>query len=201
VDRANEEQARVLADAAHDLANRFHRFHYYTDLLDSALEPGQEAAADLLERLRRTMEEIEALTRGVLSFVRPVELKRMAVSLGDLVTSLVQHAGDLPLEVRVDDEGRALRVDVDPLRISEVLGVVGEAACAAAAGPVIVEVLASGDPLGLRLVVEGSAQPAPQPDLRLARAARIASLHGGSLEVTGGDRLALTLWLPRAASE
>lgn len=194
---ATDDNGQVLGEVSHDLANRFHRFYYYAELLEGALGPDSEAAVELLDRARATVEDIESMTRAALAFVRPMDLHLLDVRLSDLVMSLRQHAGEHPVEVRGDDRTGQARVQVDPSRISEALATL----CRTAVNlldegvPLVVELL-EGDPVGLRLALPTETDPATGIGLPLALTAKIARSHGGTLDLKGGRDASLTLWLP-----
>lgn len=202
MDPGDEESGKVLAEVSHDLANRFHRFHYYAEMLESSLESDPAGALGLLERIRATVDDVEELTRGTLSYVRPMKLHLLEVRMQDLVASLRQHAGEGALEVKAPAPALERRVKVDPSRISEVLSVLCRTAMerAATAAPLVLE-LVDGDPVAMQLAFASRDATPPELDLRLALAARIVRLHGGSLHVQGGDRPSLTLRLPSAGQE
>lgn len=194
-----EDEQRVLAEASHDLANRFHRSYYFLDLLSDSVDDG---GGDHFQRLRETIEDIESIARRTLQFLRPLELRTIRVRLEDLVASLRQHVGLAGLEVRGEDGAGRLEVAVDPARISETLAVLGRCVAAgdAVGRPLRVELL-GGNPAGLRLGRDGERAPVPFPHLELALAARVVRLHGGSLEVDDtpdGAAPSFTLRLPVA---
>ena len=193
----NDDDQRVLSEASHDLANRIHRSYYFLELLSDAVGSEDEKAASLLSRLREALEDIEAIVRSTLNYIRPIELRRMRVRMDDLVASLRQHVGMRSVELGGDTGAGRCEVSVDPARISEALGVLCKAATADATGekPLVVELL-SGDPVGLRIHCQHG--PGVQADIGFALTARIVRLHGGALDVTGGDQSSLTLRLPLA---
>lgn len=195
-----DDQQRVLSEASHDLANRFHRSYYFLELLGEAIGPGNDGAESLLTRLRETVEDIESISRSTLDFIRPLELRTLRVRMDDLVSSLRQHVGLHPVELGGDTEAGRSEVEVDPARISEALAIL----CRTALGgdetqaPVIVELI-GGDPVGLCIRGAAKALGATRADLDLALTAKIARLHGGALDIGGGDSLSMTLRLPVAA--
>lgn len=197
MERVDEQQDRVLAEVAHDLANHFHRFYYYFELLEGAADGSVEAAADLIERTRRTVEDIETLTKAALAFVRPMELRMLRVSVGDLVSSLRQHAGDREILVSGEDGARAAGVEIDPARLSEALATLvrGATGRAEAGEPLRVELI-GGTSVGLRFHLEGRAKPERGDHLALALAGKILDLHGGQLDLGPPESTAWTLWLP-----
>lgn len=202
MERETDDTGQVLGEVSHDLANRFHRFYYYAELLEGALRPDSEAAVELLDRARATVEEIESMTRAALAFVRPMDLHPLDVRLSDLVVSLSQHAGDHPVEVRGDERAGEARVRIDPSRLSEALATLCRTAVdfIGHGAPLVVELM-DGDPVGLRLPLPAESDPATSVGLPLALTARIAQLHGGSLDMKGGPDASLTLWLPVSRRE
>jgi signal transduction histidine kinase len=199
VSAENEEQQRVLSEVSHDLANRFHRSYYFLELLADSLDPANEGAASLMEKLRATVEELESMTRRALDFLRPMELRTLRVRLSDLTASMRQHAGMREIELRGGDENGACEVDVDPARISEALAFVCRAATDGdeSKEPMVVE-LVGGNPVGLRVYRLTGAPEAALTDLPMALTARIARLHGGALEIDNPNGASLTLRLPLA---
>jgi signal transduction histidine kinase len=197
-----EEQHRVLSEVSHDLANQFHRTYYLIELLGEALPPGNATTGDLLGRLRETVEDIESMSRSALAFMRPIDLQFLRVRLEDLATSLRQHVGMRPIELKDDASAGRCEVDVDPARISEALGFLCRAAIADdnSEEPVTVE-LFGGDPVALRIRRAAGATKPAHIDLRLALTARIARLHGGALDIEDGEAASITLRLPVAAAE
>jgi len=194
-----DDQQRVLSEASHDLANRFHRSYYFLELLGEAIGPDNDSAESLLTRLRETVEDIESISRSTLDFIRPLELRTLRVRMDDLVASLRQHVGLRPVELGGDTEAGRSEVEVDPARISEALAIL----CRTVVGdddtqsPVIVELI-GGDPVGLCIRGAAKALGATHADIALALTARIARLHGGALDIGGGDSLSMTLRLPVA---
>lgn len=178
-----EDQQRVLSEASHDLANGFHRSYYFLDLLADSLDPSGSGPGEQLERLRETLEGIEAIARQTLQYVRPVELRTIRVRLDDLVASLSQHAGLSGVEIGGDAAAGSLEVAVDPTRIAEVLGVLCRDTDGRTGGRLQVNLL-GGDPAGLRIARVGAT--AGKPDLALAVAARTVRLHGGELTLDDG---------------
>lgn len=210
-----DEQNRVLSEVSHDLANQFHRAYYLMDLIGEVPAPDNEAAGPLLERLRETVEEIESMARGALSFVRPLDLRRLRVRLQDLTASLRQHAGMRSIELRGDMAAGLCEIDVDPAKISEALATLCRTATANddSQAPVVVELFA-GETVALRIYRNGRTGPtasdatdaidarASKPtrmDLGLALSTRIARLHGGDIDIDDGEPSSLTLRLPLAA--
>lgn len=199
-----EDEQCVLSEASHDLANRFHRSYYLLELLSDALSDVPEAggAAELIERLKDTIEDIESLARRTFQFVRPLELRTIRVPLEDLVASLQQHAGMQGLEVRGERMSGRCEVAVDPARISEALAAISEALGSGQSSPLPIHVeFLGGDPVGLRIGLDAGTGPAPAPHLALAVAARIVRMHGGNLgidETTDGRAPSFTLRLPVA---
>jgi len=201
VPREIEDPQRVLSEASHDLANRFHRSYYFLDLLAEAVEGSEAQAGEQVQRLRDTLEDIESIARQTLQFLRPVELRTIRVRLDDLLASLRGHAGLRGLEVGGDAEAGSLEVAVDPARISEVLAAMGRAVVDGDEGTSPLQVrLLGGDLPGLKLSRDGAAAPTPAPDLPLAIAARLVRLHGGTLALDESQDGApsLTLRLPVA---
>jgi hypothetical protein len=119
--------------------------------------------------------------------------------MDDLVASLRQHVGLRPVELRGDLEAGKSEVSVDPARISEALAFLCRAASSGSEPdtPITIELL-GGDPVGLRILRSGTADPGAEDGLRLAQTARIVALHGGALDVHGGERASWTLQLPVA---
>jgi signal transduction histidine kinase len=202
VEHATDDTGHVLGEVSHDLANRFHRFYYYAELLEGALGPDSEAAVELLDRARATVEDIESMTRAALAFVRPMDLHLLDIRLSDLVLSLRQHAGEHPVEVRGDERTGHARVEVDPSRISEALATLCRTAVdfLDEGAPLVVE-LVDGDPVGLRLALSAESEAATSGGLPLALTAKIARSHGGNLDLKGGRDASLTLWLPVSRRE
>ena len=197
-----DDEQRVLSEASHDLANRIHRSYYFLELLSDAVGPDAETATSLLSRLRETIEDVEKIVRTTLAFVRPIELRLLQVRLEDLVASMRTHVGMRSVVLGGDSEAGRSPVRVDPARNSEALGLLCQAAMAGADGdaPLNVE-LDGGDPVGLRILRKNGTQPAGDTDLGIALTARIARLHGGALDVEGGEAPSLTLRLPGANQE
>jgi len=195
-----EDQQVVLSEVSHDLANRFHRSYYFLELLGDALDPSSDAAPSLLAGLRGTVEDIESMTRSALDFVRPIELRKLRVRLGDLTTSMRQHVGMREIDVRGDLAAGRWEVDVDPARISEALAFLCRVATEGDDSnvPVVVELIGT-DPVGLRVHRATAAPIGARTDIVLAQATRIARLHGGALDVGEGEAWSLTLRLPVAA--
>ncbi len=195
----NDEQQRVLSEVSHDLANRFHRSYYFLELLGDSLDPANDGAVSLLGKLRSTVEELESMTRQVLDYMRPMELRTLRVRLSDLTVSMRQHAGLREIEMRGDQQAGACEVDVDPARISEALAFVCKAAMEGdeTREPMVVE-LVGGDPVGLRVYRLAGATAGVATDISLALTARIARLHGGALEIDNTGGASLTLRLPLA---
>lgn len=199
----HDEQERVLAEVAHDLANRFHRYYYYSELAVETLEETASEARGLLARALETVEGIEALTRTVLALIRPMELRTIRVRAEDVVGSLRQHLGDRTLEAVSGAPWREAMVVVDPARLGEVF-----AACcrlllsrAVADAPLRLELGGDGW-LELRLSVVASSSIAAAVDLELAMVNKILALHGGELVVPQTPlpgTAALTVRLPLAA--
>jgi len=199
VSSENEEQQRVLSEVSHDLANRFHRSYYFLELLGESLDPANDGAPSLLEKLRGTVEEIESMTRRALDYLRPMELRTLRVRLSDLTASMRQHAGMREIEMRDDAEAGASEVEVDPARISEALAFVCKAATDGdeSREPMIIEML-GGNPVGLRVYRLAGTPVSEMTNLTLALTARIARLHGGALEIDNAHGASLTLRLPLA---
>lgn len=196
--RQLEDEQRVLSEASHDLANRFHRSYYFLDLLADTVEDGE--GGEQLGRLKDTIEEIESIARATLQFLRPLELRPIRVRLEDLVASLRQHVGLRGLDVKGDTAAGKVEVQVDPARISQTLSALAKALAGEGdgSGPLVVEFL-GGDPAGVRIGGEG--RSAAGADLDLALAARIVRQHGGSLEADDtpdGASSSFTLRLPVA---
>lgn len=196
---ALEDEQRVLSEASHDLANRFHRTYYFLDMLEDSVHEGSR---EQFQRLKETVEDLESIARRTLQFVRPVELRTIRVRLEDLVASLRQHAGLAGLSVAGSAEAGRLEVAVDPTRIAETLAAIGRSVTGGSSSeePVRVEVL-DGNPAGLRIGRDGEAPVQPLPHLELALAARVVRLHGGSLEIhenADGRAPSFTLRLPVA---
>ena len=196
---ALEDEQRVLSEASHDLANRFHRTYYFLDLLEDSVHEGSR---EQFQRLKETVEDLESIARRTLQFVRPVELRTIRVRLEDLVASLRQHAGLAGLAVAGAPEAGRLEVAVDPTRIAETLAAIGRSVTGGSSSeePGRVEVL-GGNPAGLRIGRDGEAPAGPLPHLELALAARVVRLHGGSLEIdqtADGRAPSFTLRLPVA---
>lgn len=196
---ALDDQERVLSEVSHDLANRFHRSYYMLDLLGDALDPANANAPQLLDGLRGTFEEVEAMIRATLSLLRPLELRPLRVRLEDLATSLRQHVGLREVSLLGDLSAGGSEVEVDPARISEALAFLCRAAVDGSdtSSPVVVE-LEGGDPVGLRVHRAEGAAHAPPSSLQFALTARIAESHGGALEIDAGGAGSLTLRLPVA---
>ena len=192
-----DDRQRVLSEASHDLANRFHRAYYFIEMLGDALGPDADTAGSLLARLRGAVEDIEAMARRTLEFVGPIELRTLRVSMHDLTASLRQHAGLRTVELRGDAAAGHCEVEVDPARISEALAYLCKAAIADddSQAPLVVELL-DGDPIALRIYRTPGASAPARADLSLALTARIARLHGGALDSDEGDASSLTLRLP-----
>lgn len=193
-----DDQQMVLAEVSHDLANRFHRSYYFLDLLDDALVSDRDEAASLLARLRSTVEEVESMARSTLDFLRPMELRTLGIRLSDLTASLRQHVGMRTVEMRGDEAAGQRAVAVDPARISAVLATLCKAAVSEnLETPVVVELI-DGDPVSLRIHCASGTPKPSRTDLELALTARVASLHGGCLEIDDGEPSSLTLRLPVA---
>lgn len=195
-----DDHKRVLSEAAHDLANHIHRSYYFLELLADAIGPDNPAAGSLVSRLKDSLADIESDIRSTMAFIRPVELHRLRVRMDDLVSSLRQHVGLRPVELGGDIDAGRCEVEVDPGRISEALGLL----CKAAAGeeedvqiPILVELI-EGNPVGLRIHRTQGTSGEFRPDLTLAQSARIARLHGGTLDFQDGNSSSVTLRLPVA---
>ena len=197
-----DDQQRILSEVSHDLANRFHRSYYFIDLLGEALGPEEGNAGSLLESLRLSVEDIEAMARATLEYMRPLELRKLTVRMEDLAASLRQHAGLRSIEIRGDTAAARREVDVDPSRISQALAVLCKAAIAGdeSQAPLVVEFI-DGDQVGLR-IHRASAATGPMPTgITLALTARIARLHGGAVDLDDGPAASLTLRLPASSRE
>jgi signal transduction histidine kinase len=202
VSRDLDDQDRVLSEVSHDLANCFHRSYYLLDLLHEVIPAGDDTVASTVGRLRGTLEEIEAMSRSALAFVRPIELRRLRVRMDDLVASMRQHVGIRRIEISGDSGAGRCEVDVDPARISEALSLLCKASMHDGAGgqPLVVELL-DGNPVALRIHRDAGLDDPARRDLPMALTARIAHLHGGDLDIQDGEASSLTLKLPLAAGE
>lgn len=200
-----EEQERVLAEVAHDLANRFHRYYYYQELGIETVADAPAEGRQLLAKALETVEGIESLTRATMAFLRRMELRTIPVRAEDVIGSLRQHLSDRALEVVSGLPAGSAMVSVDPARIGEVLST-----CCST----LLSLSSDGSPLHLEVGGEGclelrlsivSTSPVPSsPDLSLAMAHKILSLHGGGLVIPTTSRsgtAALTVRLPLAAQE
>ncbi|MBI5506866.1 MAG: hypothetical protein HY899_18930 [Deltaproteobacteria bacterium] len=201
----HEEQESVLAEVAHDLANRFHRYYYYSDLAVETLADVPAEVRELLAKAMETVEGIEVLTRTTLSFLRRMELRTILVRADDVVGSLRQHLGEHALESRSCAPSGTAMIAIDPPRFGEVL-----ATCcrillerAVPGAPLRLELTGDGC-LELRLSVDASSSIPATPDLALALATKILALHGGELLIPATSQAgiaALTVRLPLAAQE
>jgi len=201
----HEEQERVLAEVAHELANRFHRYFYYSDLAVETLAEAPSEARELLAKALETVEGIEVLTRTALAFMRPIELRTILVRADDVVGSLRQHLGDHAMESGSCAPVGAVLVAVDPSRLGEVLAVCCKTLLDRASAHAPLQLELSGDGcLELRLSVLASSAIPATPDLALAMTKRILALHGGELVIpltAQPGTAALTVRLPLAAQE
>ncbi|HYC54775.1 MAG TPA: hypothetical protein VEL28_07540 [Candidatus Binatia bacterium] len=199
---SSSEQTKILAEVAHDLANRFHRFYYFAEILTRLMPAESGEARDYLDRANHTVEEIEAMTRRALAYLRPMELRTVRVHVRDVVGSLRQHIGDRPLAVTGLEEAVGVPVDVDPTRMGEALANVCAAALAQSpeTSPLQVTVRVGAEVL-LGFSVRSEAEPQPfEFDLSLALAAKILRLHGGDLDIAASPPV-LTVRLLLAGKE
>jgi signal transduction histidine kinase len=196
------EQSRILAEVAHDLANRFHRFYYFAEILSRLLPAERGEAHDYLERAFQTVEDIEGMTRGALSYLRPMDVRTVRVQVRDLLGSLRQHLGERALQLETENDTAALPVAVDPTRMGEALGNVCRAVLTAADEKAALEVqVRKAAGVALTFSCDGTLAEPLSFDLPLALAAKILRLHGGDLDVGTGQRATLTVHLPVAAEE
>jgi len=199
------EQERILGEVAHDLANRFHRYYYYSDLAVETLEEAPAESRELLAKALETVEGIEALTRTALAFVRNIELRTILVRAEDIVGSLRQHLGEHALESGTHTPQGPAMVAVDPPRLGEVLATCCKILLENAADQAPLRLELGGEGwLELRMSVLASSAVAPKPNLELAMATRILALHGGELVIPVTPQpgtAALTVRLPLAAQE
>ncbi len=200
-----KEQEGVLAEVAHDLANRFHRYYYCSHLAVEALGEAPPEVRDLLARAQDTVEEIEALTSALLAFVRPTDLRSILVGGDDVVGSLRRHLGEHCVESFGCDALGSIKVAVDPTRLGEVLATCSKILLgrAVSQAPLRLE-LGSDGCLELRLSVLASSPIPATPDLALAMAMKIVALHGGELTIPTASppgTAAITVRLPIAPQE
>ncbi|HYC01387.1 MAG TPA: hypothetical protein VEC57_19800 [Candidatus Limnocylindrales bacterium] len=202
VGSASAEQTKILAEVAHDLANRFHRFYYYAEILGRLLPEDTGEARDYLDRVHDTVEDIERMTRGALSYLRPMEVRTVRVQVRDVVGSLRQHVGDRAVEVGGLESAGGMPVAVDPSRLGEALGHACRAVLAHApdAAPLRIDLRAASD-IDITFSAESSQTEALPFDLSLALAAKILRLHGGDLEVAPAQPATLSVRLPLADQE
>jgi len=200
-----EEQERVLAEVAHDLANRFHRYYYYQELGVQSLGDAPAEARQLLGKALETVEGIESLTRTAMAFLRRMELHTILIRADDVVGSLRQHLNDRTLEVVSAFPSGSTMVAVDPSRLGEVLSTCCRILLARSADGVPLHLELAGDGcLELRLSIPSSSPIPAGPDLSLAMVSKILSLHGGALVIPATSQpgtAALTVRLPLAAQE
>ncbi len=211
--RVDEE---VLADLRHAAGNHFHKLYYWAERLESEDELLRAADLDLGQTLSETVRSLEAVVKGTLEYVRPVQLVRVRMSGAELiraVEALLRAAiPEGQVETSVGEGVDEASLLVDPARLSaalrpamaqirpEVTGAQGtslgiesrlhgaQAACAAALEVQIGVLAGMGAASGSR----------DERRLAWAMASRVIEAHGGRLERHGDDegRPGCTLTLP-----
>jgi signal transduction histidine kinase len=204
-------QLRTVSGAlAHDLQSPVARLRA---AIDTALasEPGA-AAADALQRARSDAEALQAMLAAALELGRlesgTVEDRRRPIALGDVVEDLVEL-----YEPLAEQSGIALTSDIAPVRMHGDRELLSRAL----ANLIDNAIKYGGDRIALRCRAEGpwalvsvsdngpgiapqdraravdrftrldNARTQPGAGLGLAMAAAVAQLHGGALELSGGE--------------
>ncbi|HXU32985.1 MAG TPA: ATP-binding protein [Thermoanaerobaculia bacterium] len=226
--RLRREQARVAeglsqlgemaAGVAHELRNGLATLRGYLTLIDR--KPDGEAVGGYLAEMRREADHLERVANDFLEFARPGSARREAVALDELLARAAHDPALGGFGVNVTGETALLASGDEPLLSRALRNLLLNAAeaerRAGGTGPLEIAVRkTSEDFLAIEIRDRG---PGVSPEIRerlyqpfvtgrpggvglgLALAYRIASLHGGTLDLTdreGGGTVA-TLTLPVA---
>ncbi|HKB79835.1 MAG TPA: ATP-binding protein [Thermoanaerobaculia bacterium] len=191
----------ISAGIAHEFRNSLAAILGYLRLV--RMEPLGEKPRASVERAEREASQLSSAVDSLLTFARPMTLNRTQVDLLDLVSEVVRKI-DAPAEVRIECGGEHAAIHADAALLSRAVeNLVRNAVDSVrekGSGTVRVSVSASPRPLvrveddgvGLdpadvpRLLLPFQSQKPSGYGLGLPLTRKIAVLHGGSLELTGG---------------
>ncbi len=199
----------VVRDLSHELGNYFHKLYYWTDCIKSgATDPAAGASpSEMLEDLVHRMQDY---LNVALEYFQPARLSRVAMSGDDLaraVETLLRGAGgDARVDVVCEKEAAAVRLMVDPTRLSTGLRLAARLlagpGCSALQAHLRAARADGNDLLEIALTAERPPGMETRPSHRIvewAVAGRMIELHGGELSIneerqgSAGCRLTLPL--------
>ena len=197
---------RLAAGIAHEVRNPLGVIRASASMIQESFAPGDEAHR-ACEFIREEIDRLDGLITSLLQFARPSELRVQSVALDKAIDRALQLADEelrrREIDVVRETAGALPEVRADPDLLAQLLlGLVTNAAEALVRGGRI-ELRSDGDARWVRLEVADSGPGIPLEDaghvfepffttkptgtgLGLAMAGRIASAHGGRLEVLEG---------------
>jgi signal transduction histidine kinase len=217
----------LAAGLAHEIRNPLNSLSLNMQMLeeDLGVEPPQTGTRRLLSITRSEIGRLERLVTDFLAYARPRPLERRPLAVADLLA----HARDLlavqaaaqRVSLRIEDESAGAWLEVDPQQLTQLLLNLAQnafAACQERCVPGRLTLRARRDGARVAIEVEDNGIGIPEAErerifevfystrkggtgLGLAIARRIASNHGGELEVESAPATGtvMRLWLPAAA--
>ncbi len=201
----------MAAGVAHELRNGLATLRGYLTLIDR--RPDGESVAEYLAEMRREADHLERFASDFLEFARPGAARLQPVPLDELVARAARDPALEGVAVRVGGERDLIALGDEPLLARALRNLLLNAAQAMRRGesdePLMVEALRTSDgALAVEISDRGPGLPAEVRDrlyqpfvtgrpggvgLGLSLAFRIASLHGGTLDLAdraGGGTVA-----------
>ncbi len=200
---------RVVADVRHEIGNYFHKLYYWADFLTES-RAGRGGDVTATQMLEGTIRGLEDLLRATLEYVRPISLTAIRMTAREvadgIVRQLVSAAAGRTIVVDACGDLGERSVQVDPGRLSQVLGLVARRleACTAEGArlhaTVGIDARAGGEALVVRIIGAAavvSPVSSTMAEVEWATAENVVRTFGGELVVQdgpdGGTSLALVL--------
>lgn len=186
---------RVVENAEHVLGNLFQRLYH-------GVERTRSLDAGVAEDLAASVDEVERCLQLVLDYVAPFPPALESVPVGEVAESLAQRVGERlgrKIDVACSVDGAVL---VDPGRLGRAFAQMVPRLASGAPGRVSLQVVATGESMGLHLQLAGALllPRTSMAELQWAVAEKLIEIHAGGLEEQAGPsgEVQWSVSLPRA---